>query len=852
VPRPITQYVSVPSTDDVRVSVVIPCFNYGHHLTEAVDTVLAQTLQAFEIIIVDDGSTDDSAAVARSLIDAHPEASVRLISQPNSGSPGHSRNVGIAAARAEYIVCLDADDMLALDYLERCAGALDRTPEAAVAYGALQCFGDDHTLTDPREWDTRAELDCNFLTVASMFRRQAWEQVGGIDIEIGYEDWDFWIGCIEHGWVGVKAPGALWYYRVHGGGVYEGHVAKDQQVKAQIVLKHPSVYSDGQRRWAQGVLGGDRVALAAGTQAGAIPDYIAPAPRPAGTERAELPIRSICLITKDYPPNVPGGIPRAVQMQAHMLAASAVEVHVITRSDSGAPMVRHDAGVTVHEVPEPAMAVPPGLGYLEIPVWSYVAAAKFAELDATERFDIVETPDYRGEALHLTPRPETALIVWLHSTMKVVWDIEPDWVPNPHDDAWHSLEMAALQRADLLLAPSQLLMDTTATFLGDRMRPVELMPYLFDSTQFPSQRRPAPDGRVRVLFYGRLEARKNPELALRAVAAARANGHNVSLTMVGRNNGDYTERVLAPLQAELGLHDVTYIPHVDVSSLRQILADSDVAILASRFDNSPLTIFEALSSGVPVITSDRVGTASWIEPENGLLTLAITDPELFGRQAAEAIADAAWMATGPRAAARMREKFAPEVVTEQLLECYGRLMSERGVAPYRLAPRAAPAEPFAPGATTVTETVVSPDQLADSAGALARVTAVAPAQRLDGARAHAVLAFADELVGDPSLLAGWAATFTGADDITLVIYAPGWSTDDAGARLGSVVEAAGLGADDAADLMAVAATATPALEAQLAAGCSAVLTACAPPAPFTALPTVAADAMAGLRAVAIA
>jgi glycosyltransferase involved in cell wall biosynthesis len=828
--------VSVPSSDDVRVSVVIPCFNYGHHLSEAVETVLAQTLQSWEIIIVDDGSTDDSAAVAQRLIDAHPEASIRLISQPNSGSPGHSRNVGIAAARAPYIVTLDADDLLALDYLERCAATLDAHPEAAIAYGALQCFGDDTTLTDPREWDTRAELDCNFLTVAAMFRREAWEQVGGIDTHIGYEDWDFWIGLIEHGWVGVKAPGALWYYRVHGGGVYEGHVASDQQIKAEIVLKHPSVYSDGQRRWAEGILAGDRVALAAGTQAGAIPAYIAPAPRPAAIDRTELPIRSICLITKDYPPNVPGGIPRAVQMQAHMLAASGVEVHVITRSDAGAPLVRHDNGVTVHEVPEPGVAVPPGLGYLEIPIWSYVAAAKFAELDATERFDIVETPDYRGEALHLAPRPETALIVWLHSTMKVVWDIEPDWVRNPHDDAWHSLEMAALERADLLLAPSRLLMDTTSKFLGDRMRPVELMPYLFDSVQFPVQRRPSADGRIRVLFYGRLEARKNPELALRAVAALRANGLDVALTMVGRNNGDYTERVLAPLQAELGLHDVTYIPHVDVESLRQILADSDVAILASRFDNSPLTIFEALSSGVPVITSDRVGTASWIEPENGLLTLPITDPELFGRQAAEAIADPAWMATGPRAAARMREKFAPEVVTEQLLECYGRLMAERGVEPYRVA----------------AETPATPDQLAESAGALSRLARPSAAQRLEGARGHAVLGFADELVDDPSLLAAWSETFSGSDDVTLVIYAPGWSPEDAGARLGAAVEAAGLGADDAADLMAVATAATPALEAQLAAGASAVLTGRAVRAPFTALPAVAADALPGLRAVAVA
>jgi hypothetical protein len=337
------------------------------------------------------------------------------------------------------------------------------------------------------------------------------------------------------------------------------------------------------------------------------------------------------------------------------------------------------------------------------------------------------------------------------------------------------------------------------------MRPAELMPYLFDSTQFPARRRPSPDGRIRVLFYGRLEARKNPELALRTVAAARANGLPVSLTMVGRNNGEYAERVLAPLQAELGLHDVTYVPHVDVRSLREILADSDVAILASRFDNSPLTIFEALSSGVPVITSDRVGTASWIEPENGLLTLPVADPEMFARQAASAIADPAFMATGPRAAARMREKFAPELVTEQLLECYGRLMTERGGAPQ-------------------------------------------PPQHIDGARARAVLSFADELVDDPSLLVGWSSTFTGADDVTLVIYAPGWSAADAGARLGDLVAAAGLDGEDAADLMAVATTPTPALEAQLASGCGAVLTGRAVPSPFNALPVVAADTLAGLRA----
>ncbi len=823
--------MSDASGQSVRVSVVIPCFNYGKYLAEAVGSVLAQSLREYEIVIVDDGSTDDSREVAQALIDAHPEAPIRLIAQSNCGSPGQTRNVGIDVARGDYIVCLDADDRLHHEYLARCASALDAHAEVAIAYGDLQMFGDDETLHVPPEWDTRVELDCNFLDVVSMFRRSVWAEIGGYDTAIGYEDWDFWIATVEHGWVGVKAPGALWYYRKHGAGVFARHTERDQEIKAQIVLKHPGLYNDRQREWAQGILAGDPQALADGTQQGAIPPFreVRRAAVAAGGI-AGLPVRSVCLITKDYPPAVPGGIPRAVQMQAHRLAAAGVEVHVITKSASGGAGVREDAGVVVHEIPEPAIAVPGGLHYLEIPIWSFVAAVKFAELDATVRFDIVEAPDYRGEALHLAPRPETALVIWLHSTMKVVWNVEPGYLANPTDDAWHALEMAALERADLLLAPSQLLLDTTAKFLGDRMRPAELMPLLFDAEQFPVQRHPPADGLIRVLFFGRLEARKNPELVLHAIAAARARGLNVQATMVGRNNANHRERVLAPLEAELGVGDVTYIAHIDVDQLRAILAQSDVVILPSRFDNSPMTIFEALSSGVPVITSDQVGTSSWIEPENGLLALAIDDPAVFGARAAAAIADSAWMATGDRAASTIRERFAPQVVTRRLLGAYGRLMAERGV--------------HVPTATPVQETKGSPEVIAQTAARLAEIVAAPPSHSIEGARRRAVLAFADELVAESSLLAAWARAFDGSDDVTLVIYAPDWSPERAGESLGPLVAQAGLDGDDAADLLALATPATVALEASLARGASAVLTAGAPRPPFAALARVDAESLA--------
>jgi len=79
----------------MRAAVVIPCFNYGRYLAEAVESVVAQTLCADEIVIVDDGSTDDSRDVARRLVASHPEISMRLISTPHRGSAGATRNVGV-------------------------------------------------------------------------------------------------------------------------------------------------------------------------------------------------------------------------------------------------------------------------------------------------------------------------------------------------------------------------------------------------------------------------------------------------------------------------------------------------------------------------------------------------------------------------------------------------------------------------------------------------------------------------------------------------------------------------------------------------------------------------------------
>jgi hypothetical protein len=260
----------------MRVAVVIPCFNYGRFLAEAVESVVAQSLHPGEIIIVDDGSTDETRDVAQRLIAAHGEISIRLITTPPSGSAGASRNVGVEATAAEYVLCLDADDRLHAGFLQTCVAALDEHPLAAIAYGDILGFDDDGVVQRLCEWDTRQELLVNLVGSASLFRRAAWEQVGGYDTEIGHADWDFWIGCIEHGWVGVRAAGALWHYRVHDG-MYSRSIGQDQNIRARIVLKHRSLYTDAQRRWASGVLEADPRALAVASEPAAIPDNAAAA-----------------------------------------------------------------------------------------------------------------------------------------------------------------------------------------------------------------------------------------------------------------------------------------------------------------------------------------------------------------------------------------------------------------------------------------------------------------------------------------------------------------------------------------------------------------------------------------------
>jgi len=168
------------------VSVVIPCYNQARFLREAIESVLAQSHPNFEIIVVDDGSTDDTSEVAG----GYPK--VRLLRQENQGLAA-ARNSGLARSEGEYVVFLDADDRLLPEALEVSAGYLNVRPECAFVSGRYRVIAADGSPLPPRRKQRYVEKDHylelladNYVgpPVVVMYRRAVFESVGGFDTSV--------------------------------------------------------------------------------------------------------------------------------------------------------------------------------------------------------------------------------------------------------------------------------------------------------------------------------------------------------------------------------------------------------------------------------------------------------------------------------------------------------------------------------------------------------------------------------------------------------------------------------------------------------------------------------------------
>ncbi|MDA8345943.1 MAG: glycosyltransferase family A protein [Thermaerobacter sp.] len=194
------------------VGVVIPCYNYGSFLEEAVRSVEDQTIGRVAIVVVDDGSDDaESLRVLAGL-----RGAAQILRQANRG-PSAARNAGIRALATRYACCLDADDALEPTYLEKAVSILE-AQGVDLAYSWVQAFGDAHWVFRTEPLDLGTMLSRNQVSGHAVFRRAAWAKAGGYDEALlqGHEDWELWTHLAALGCRGVPIPEPLLRYRRHG------------------------------------------------------------------------------------------------------------------------------------------------------------------------------------------------------------------------------------------------------------------------------------------------------------------------------------------------------------------------------------------------------------------------------------------------------------------------------------------------------------------------------------------------------------------------------------------------------------------------------------------------------------
>lgn len=179
----------------VKVSIVIPCYNLGDLARDAVRSVESQRFQDYEIVLVNDASTDDSREKLEALCNANPK--IRLINNETNQYLAGALNTGIEAARGKYIIPLDADNMLGEHTLEVLSNALDKDPAIGVAYGSMEVIepnGKRFISGWPSGFNFIQQLSHhNQCPSTSMYRKRIWKRVGGYRVRCRTaEDADFW------------------------------------------------------------------------------------------------------------------------------------------------------------------------------------------------------------------------------------------------------------------------------------------------------------------------------------------------------------------------------------------------------------------------------------------------------------------------------------------------------------------------------------------------------------------------------------------------------------------------------------------------------------------------------------
>lgn len=225
-----------------KVSVIIPVFNDGKYLDKAIRSVIKQPCQSIEIVVVDDGSTD---AFTKDFLKSIRQPGIRVFFKQNEGVC-LTRNFATSRATGEYILPLDADDILGENFLGEAVKILDERPSVKVVCGDVEMVGKRKGLKSMPQHSMETLLGQNTMAVTSLFRKTDFLKTSGFNPNMneGFEDWDFWLSLLETGGQVYKLNTIAIYYRIKKNSRnYSLTREKMQRLRKQIYENHKELYA---------------------------------------------------------------------------------------------------------------------------------------------------------------------------------------------------------------------------------------------------------------------------------------------------------------------------------------------------------------------------------------------------------------------------------------------------------------------------------------------------------------------------------------------------------------------------------------------------------------------------------
>jgi glycosyltransferase involved in cell wall biosynthesis len=238
-PSPGTRVGAAPPA----VSVLIPCHNYGRFLPQALESVLGQTVKPLEIVVADDGSTDDTAAVA-----ARYAPAVQYRRFEHAGVYA-VRQALLGELRGAWFLNVDADDWIDPDFLERALAVAARHGDdgrLAFVYPDLELFGAEEGVREKPEFDAARLKRGNYVVMSSLIRLDAAREAGfDAQFNDGWGDYDFFLSLVERGYTGARMAGSRLHYRIHGDSITRRNpdLGRRERLMRRIVAKHAGFFS---------------------------------------------------------------------------------------------------------------------------------------------------------------------------------------------------------------------------------------------------------------------------------------------------------------------------------------------------------------------------------------------------------------------------------------------------------------------------------------------------------------------------------------------------------------------------------------------------------------------------------